>query len=269
MMHPPALARPRLAAVLVVALFAFVTAARPSAAQEGTPSPPPPDSTGSEEPRSLEPAAPAPGAAVPSVVPGLRGAPAFVWGDSTGLVLPPLADVRSRSEMQADVDASRALRAAAESRMLKARERSVRWKAQVGIQKSKIQALNKQIDIAKKEKRDADRKDYESQKRREERVRDYFDAMQKALEAEGDAHKAALDYAQARIAEVELEQRLGERWGSGGYESRISGDARDLERRVLLAVKDRSDRMSTFAGREKALSDRRLDALKAWATLEK
>jgi hypothetical protein len=269
MMRPLPGTRARLAALLLVALFTLAAGARPSAAQEGTPSPPPPDSSESEEPRSLQPAEPAPSAGTPSVLPGLRGTPAFVWGDSTGLVLPPLADVRSRSEIQADVDASRGLRSAAEGRMLKARERSVRWKSQVEIQKSKIQALGKQIDVAKKEKRDADRKEYEMQKRREERVRDYFDAMQKALEAEADAHKAALDYAQARIAEAELEQRLGERWGTGGYESRISGDARDLERRVLLAVKDRSDRMSAFAGREKTLSDRRLDALKSWAVLQK
>ena len=261
--------RQRLAGLVLVTLFASASDARPSAAQEGTPSPPPPDSTVSEEPRSLQPAEPTPGGRAPAVLPGLRGTPAFVWGDSTGLVLPPLADVRGKSEIQGDLDASRTLRSTAENRMLKARERSVRWKAQVEIQKAKIQALGKQIDVAKREKRDADRKDYELQKRREERVRDYFDAMRQVQEAEADTHKAMIDYAQARIAEAELEQRLGERWGTGGYESRISSDARDLERRVLLAVKDRSDRMSTFAGREKTLSDRRLDALRSWAELQK
>ncbi|MEO6462735.1 MAG: hypothetical protein ABIP29_06630 [Candidatus Eisenbacteria bacterium] len=259
-----------LARFALVALFAVVTAPRPGAAQEGNPSPPPPaDSTFEDGPRSLEPAPPATNPAAPGVTPYLRGTPAFTWGDSTGLVLPPLADVRSRSETALDRDASRTLRSTVESRMLKARERSVRWKSQVEIQKSKIQALNKQIDVARKEKREADRKDFEAEKRREEKVRGYFDAMRQALEAEADFHKATLDYAQARLAEVEIEGRLAERWGSGGYESRISGDARDLERRVLLAVKDRADRMSTHAAREKTLSDRRLDALKAWNELQK
>ena len=261
--------RQRLAALALVVLFAVVPGTRPAAGQEGTPSPPPPDTTLGEEPQSLEPADPAPTPGAPAVVPGLRGRPAFTWGDSTGIVLPPLAEVRSRGELQADLDASRALRSAAENRMLKARERSVRWKAQVEIQKSRIQALSKQIDVARKEKREADRKDYEQQKRCEERVRDYFDAMRQALEAEADLHKATIDYAQSRIAEAELEQRLGERWGTGGYESRISGDARDLERRVLLAVKDRADRMSTFAAREKTLGDRRLAALREWNELQK
>lgn len=252
------------------ALVAVAAAPRPTAAQEGSPSPPPPaDSTFEEGPRSLEPAAPAPAPAAPGVSPYLRGAPAFTWGDSTGLVLPPLADVRSRPEIALDREASRTLRSSAEGRMLKARERSVRWKSQVEIQKTRIQALNKQIDVAKKEKREADRKDFETEKRREERLRDYFDAMRQALEAEADFLKATVDYAQARLAETEAENRLAERWGSGGYESRISSDARDLERRVLMAVKERADRMSTHASRERTLSDRRLDALKSWNTLQK
>ena len=202
-------------------------------------------------------------------MPGVRGAPAFTWGDSTGLVLPPLADVRSEREIEADLDASRALRARAEQRMLKARERSVRWRAQVEIQKTRIAALNKQIDVAKKEKREADRKDFENEKKREEKVRDYYDTMRSTYEAEAEFQKAVFEYTQARLAEAEIEQRLGERWGSGGYESRISSDARDLERRLLLAVKDRAERMSTFASREKTLSDRRLAVLKLWGDLQK
>ncbi len=259
----------RLAALVLFALFALAAAPRMAGAQEGSPSPPPPaDSIAIDEPRSLEPPAPAP-AAVPGASSFLRGAPAFGWGDSTGLVLPPLADVRARAELGLDLEASRNLRASAENRMLKARERSVRWKAQVEIQRAKIQALDKQIAAARKEKRDAERKDFEAQKRREAKVRDYFDAMRQTLEAEAEFHKATFDYARARLGEAEVEQRLGERWGSGGYESRISSDARDLERRVLLAVKDRADRMSTHAAREKTLADRRLDALKLWAELQK
>ena len=49
----------------------------------------------------------------------------------------------------------------------------------------------------------------------------------------------------------------------------ISSDARDLERRLVLAVKDRADRISTFASREKTLSDRRLAVLKLWGDLQK
>ena len=248
------------------ALVATLSLASSARAQE--PSPPPPDSAAVDEPRSLEPAAPAP-APAPGATTFLRGTPAYGWGDSTGLVLPPLADVRGRAEIALDVDASRALRSSAESRMLKARERSVRWKAQVGIQKAKLQALDKQIAAAKKEKRDADRRDYEATRKRESRIRDYFDAMRQAMEAEAEFHKATIDYAQARLAEAELEQRLFERWGSGGYESRIAGDARDLERRVALAVKERSDRMAGHAQREKTLADRRLEALRIWADLQR
>jgi hypothetical protein len=255
---------------LLAALVAFLLlSAAPASAQEGTPSPPPADEE-TEEPRSLEPGEPAPPApSTPGVVPGLRGAPAYTWGDSTGMVLPPLADVRGRAEIEADQEGARALRAEAERRMLKARERSVRWKAQVEIQKTRITALNRQIDAARKEKREADRRDHENQKKREERVRDYYDAMRQAYEAEAEFQKAAFDYTQARLAVAEQELRLGERWGTGGYDSRLSSDARDLERRVLLAAKDRADRMSTFASREKTWTDRRIAVLKLWGDLQK
>jgi hypothetical protein len=266
MKHPdlPALhgACPALAsAVFVLSLLV----AGPAFAQDAPPSPPPPEEE-TEEPRSLEPAAVAP---EPGFPPGVRGTPAFTWGDSTGLVLPPLADVRGERDIDADIEASRALRADAERRMLKARERSVRWRAQVEIQKARIGALNQQIDVAKKEKREADRKDFENEKKREEKVRDFYDTMRSTYEAEAEFQKAAFEYAQSRLAVAEVEQRLGERWGSGGYESRISSDARDLERRLLLAAKDRADRISTFASREKTLSDRRLAVLKLWGDLQK
>ena len=268
MKRPEHGARPwRAIAVTFALVFALGTGTRPAAGQEGTPSPPPPDSTESEEPRSLEPE-PAP-AEPGGTRPPLGGTPAFTWGDSTGLVLPPLAEVRVRQDLALDLEASRNLRSAVEGRMLKARERSLRWKAQVGIQKSRIQALDRQIDAAKKEKRETDRKGFEGEKRREEKIRDFYAAMEDALEAEAEFHKATIDYARARIAAAELEQRLGERWGSGGYDNRVAAESRDLERRVLVAVKERGDRMATHAAREKTLADRRLDALKAWGEVRR
>jgi hypothetical protein len=249
---------------------ALVLAPRGAGAQEGDPSPPPPDSSATEEPRSLEPppAAPAP-AAQPGANPFVSGPPAFTWGDSTGLVLPPLADVRPRSELELDVQVSRTLRSSAETRMLKARERTLSWKSQVETQKAKIKALDTQIAAAKKEKRDTDRKEYEAQKKREQKVREYQEAMGAALTAEADAHKAAYDYAQARITEVEVEMKLGSLWGSGGYEKRVSNESRELERQVLLAVKERGERMATYAQREQAAAERRLGALKLWNELQK
>jgi hypothetical protein len=263
--HPVRAARgAALCAVFALSLVA-ACAGRLAAQEGGTPVAPPPDSTIAPEPVpvSLQPAAPTP------VAPGLRGAPAFTWGDSTGLVLPPLADVRNGNELAGDVAASRTLRASAENRMLKARERSVRWKSQVEIQKARLETLKKQIDAAKKEKREADKKDYEAQKRREERVRDYYDAMRQVMESEADWHKVTFDYAQARMSAAEIEQQLSEKWSSGGYDARVASDARGVEQRVLNAVKDRADKMSNYASKEKALADKRLAALKAWGELQK
>lgn len=274
MTHRPVRAARGAALFALPAVFAFVLSAAfagRASAQDAAPVPPPPDSSVAPEPRSLQPAPAAQGGAAGTgvSVTGLRSMPAFTWGDSTGLVLPPLADVRAAGDLAADRTASRALRSSAENRMLKARERSVRWRAQVEIQKAREQTLGKQIDAAKKEKREAEKKDFETQKRREGKVRDYYDAMRQALEAEADFHKSAFDYAQARLNAIDVEEKLGERWGSGGYDARVSSDARSLEERVEKSVKERADRMSTYASREKALADKRLAALRAWGELQK
>lgn len=263
-------ARGAFAALALALLFALDPAGLSSArAQEGEPSPPPPDSAASEE-RSLEPApAPAPAApASPGANPFVKGAPAFTGGDSTGLVLPPLAEVRAKSELELDAQVSRTLRGSAETRMLKARERTLQWKSQIETQKARLKSLDADLDQAKKEKREADKKELEAEKKYENKVRDYFTAMASAMEAEAEAHKAAYDYAQARITEVDLEQRLGGVWSTGGYDSRVSVESRDLERQVLLAVKDRATKMANYASREKTAADKRLEALKIWAEVQ-
>lgn len=262
------------AALFSLLLLSAAVVLPPAAFAQDGGAPPPADSSDDDapaagEPRSLQPPPPDAPTPAPIRAPGVRSAPVFTWGDSTGLVLPPLADVRAGDELAADIEASRMLLAGAENRMLKARERSVRWKSQVEIQKSREETLKRQIDSAKKEKREGDKKDLEAQKEREQRVRDYYESMRETMETAADFHKATLDYARARISAAELEQRLGERWGSGGYVARVSGEVRDLERRVLAAAKDRADQMSNFASKEKSLVDKRLQALKLWGELQK
>jgi hypothetical protein len=253
--------RAAIAAGSLAVLMILAACARPAAAQEGTPSPPPADSTITEEPRSADPE-PAP-AAPAAPTPG-RSASTAAWRDSLGLVLPLLADVRNNSDLAQDDKVSRALQASAQDRMLKARERSLRWKSQAETQKATIADIGKEIDAAKKEKREADKKGLEAEKKREEQVRDYFLAMERAQQAEGDYHQATVDYALARIAAVELEKQLAERWNATGYGGRLEPGTRDLEKRLLLAVKARDEKMASFASREKTLVDRRLEALNKW-----
>lgn len=261
-----------LRAAALAAVIALVAVVLPARAQEGgTPAPPPPDSTAldapaPQSPESGAPAAPANAAPATAVAPGVGGEAAF-WGDSTGTVLPPLAEVRSAAELDVDYEASKALRAGAESRMLKARERSLRWKAQVETQKSKVSAISKQLDAARKEKREGDKKDLELSKQREEKKRDYCDSMRLAQEYEADFRKAQFEYAGARMSGVEQERRLSRMWAGGGYEVRVSAESRTLEQSVLTQARERANLLSNVASRERALADKRLDALKVWGEL--
>jgi hypothetical protein len=258
--------------VAVIVLLGLAPLAR--AQEGGAPVPPPADPPPVEtpeptEPQKLEPPAPAaPEPAKKTVAPGRSGAPAFTWGDSTGMILPPLADVRTPAELDSDYALWKQQRATSESRMLKARERSVRWKSQVELQKSQVEFLGKQIDAAKKEKREADRKDAEASKKREEKKRDYYDMMRQVMEAAGDFHKAQFDFAQFRMTAIEQEKKLHKVWADGGYQSRISSESRNLEQSLLTMVKKDADLLSGLANREKALAEKSIQALKLWGQIQ-
>ncbi len=260
----------------VVILLGFASSAR--AQDSSTPPPPPAEPPALEnptappaEPQSLQPAAPAttPAARANPATPRSRGGAAFSWGDSTGMVLPPLADVRTPEELDVDYASWQQLRSRAESRMLKSRERSVRWKSQVEIQKSQIDLLGKQSAAAKKEKRDADKKDADLKKKREEKKRDYFDSMRQVMEAAADHQKTQVDLAQVRMVAIDQERKLHRLWSANGYEGRLSAESRAAEQQMLTLVKQDADLLTTLASREKALADKNLNALKLWGELQK
>jgi len=265
MTHPIRDARGLAATLAALALLAVA----PSAlrAQEGGTPPP------AEPPKEEEPAAPAtPQSLDPAAKPvapgmaGSRGPSAFTWGDSTGIVLPPLADVRTPAELDAQYEVWKNTRAGAESQMLKARERSLRWKSQVEMQKTSIELLGKQADLAKKEKREADKKDLEASKKVEEKKRAYFESMRQTMDAMAEFNKAQFDLAQARMLLIEQERKLHEAW-SKGYEGRVSSEGRSAETRVLTMLKDQASNVSNLASKERALADRALETLKLWSQL--
>lgn len=267
----------RLRSTLSFAAMIALLVVAPARAQEGdAPTPPPADPPAEEapatpEPQSLQPA-PAPAPPPPTgaaIAPGLKGGPAFTWGDSTGVVLPPLAEIASPAELDAQYESWRTLRGKAEMTMLKSRERSLRWKSQAELQKSHIELLGKQVDAAKKEKREADRKDYEAAKKREEKKREYFDSMRQVMEATAEFNKAQFELCQSRMTQIEQEKKLHELWSKGGYESRISPDARAQEQTVITMSKDHANKLSSLADKERALADKALNALKLWAGLQK
>jgi len=267
----------RLCSTLSFAAMIALLVAVPARAQDGgAPTPPPADPPAEEtpattEPQSLQPA-PAPAPTPPggaTVAPGLKGTPAFTWGDSTGVVLPPLAEIASPAELDAQYEAWRVLRGSSETRMLKARELSLRWKSQVELQKSQVELLSKQVDAAKKEKREAERKEYEAAKKREEKKRQYFDSMRQVMEATAEYQKAQFELCQARMTQIEQEKKLQAMWAKGGYEARVSSDARAQEQSVLTLSKDHANRLSSLADKERTLADKGLEALRLWGELQK
>ncbi|MGH7725959.1 MAG: hypothetical protein ACREOU_11085 [Candidatus Eiseniibacteriota bacterium] len=245
---------------VAVALPLVLTAHTPARGQEGgAPAPPPPDTTQAPEVKSETPPPAAPA----------ETAPAALSADSLAVMLPELADVRVRADIANDLKDSRARRQGAENRLLAAREKEIRWKSQTDIKKSEIETLKKQIDVAKKEKRQGEQKDLEAARKKLELTRDFSEDVRQVYESEAVCQQSAFDYYQARIAAASAESLLAERWSSKDPATRLSAESRELETRVINAVKERADKMSAFATKEKTLSDKKKAALEGWAALNK
>jgi hypothetical protein len=249
----------RAAAFAVAATLCLALAATRATAQEGgAPVPPPPDS-------SAAPTAPVtPPAVTPA--PTTAPAPAVTASDTTGLTLPILADVRPRATVAADLSALEATRSSAASRMVQAREAEIRWRARVELEKSAIEALKKRQDLLKKEKRDAEAKDLDRQKRAEEAKRTYYERVRDMYGAEGDYWKSAVEYSDARRVALQSEMHLAERWAGGGAIDRTPETVAS-EIRAIDATRDEATKSSMMNDRARAWGDRRKSAYDAWKRL--
>ncbi len=150
--------RPRhrsLARLAFVAALATVPGvARPAHAQDGGTPAPPPDTL--LTPVSPPPAAtPAP-TALPAESPA--AAPAAPATTDTSFTFPLLFDLRTRDEIQRDLDLVARMKAVAQGRLTTSRALQLRRKYDADIKGTEIDAAKKRVDLAKKEKRTVDAK---------------------------------------------------------------------------------------------------------------
>ncbi len=253
--------RRAVAACSVLALWAAL-ATGATAQEGGAPVPPPPDSTVVPEPPKSEPA--------PPPVPAATAvAAAASERDTTGLVLPALAEVRSQEAIAADKQTVEAGRAAASERMMRARESEIRWRSRAELQKGSIDALKKQGDALKKEKKDAEAKSIESQRKGEEAKKAYYERVRDMYGAEGDFRKAVVEYFDARRVSLEAEGELATRMAATADIQGASKTAESMtaEIKAIDLSKAQAAKMSAMADKERTWADRRKDAYEAWKKL--
>jgi hypothetical protein len=242
-------------------VLAAVLFAAPALAQEGTPPPPaapPPDST-------VMPEAPV---TTPTLTPTVAPPPAVIASDTT-LTLPLVVELRPRSEINDDLTRSAELKATALRRVTAERAYETRRRSHVEIKKTEITSLKIRIDLAKKEKRTADQKDFEAQRRKLEAQQRYLERLRDLHGAVAEMQQALADYAQARIDEGRVELKLHDLGDLANPGVRAAVESRSAQARVLAAIRTRADRGAALASDERTAADRSKAVLDAYTGMIK
>ena len=159
-----------------------------------------------------------------------------------------------------------------------AREGGRRAQTHFDVQRLEIESLNKRIDLAKKEKREDDRKTMELEKAELERRLKVLERWREVHEAAVRAGEARRDAASERKKLIEAELQLlelRERWGVSTLDStRVAGRLNPAEdallrqtRRVLEARRAEADRRHQAGERERDLAEKQASLVEAQVVL--
>lgn len=232
----------RTATVLGLAWFAFT---RPAAAQTTTTTPD------------------APARAV---------VPAFSMTDSL-LVLVPLRPI---DEIRRDLETQQARKNAAEADVANAKMLQVRAETEIKLKDSQLQTIKASLDLAKKEKNDLQKTEWESKKRLAELEKGLLERREALRSKEIELAEAARSFADASAKVYDLELALaGKREQRGDFAARaltpeviaamarVDREAADLELRTLDAEINAANEKKNVAGKEVDFAKRRKQVLEA------
>jgi hypothetical protein len=175
-------------------------------------------------------------------------------------------EARSQGDVARDVDAAKGDKAAAETELATARQIEISAKGRVEIAKGVRDVTKAQLDLAKKEKRDADVLRLESLKKRQELELKFLGQLAGVRSASVDRAAARKDLAETRQKAYEFELLLLER--RAALRSLPHGDPaaparekemREAEHKTLEARSDVAARSKDLADKEKDLADRHVD----------
>ncbi len=243
----------RFAIATLIALTASLFAASAFAQGTETPPPPVPDSTVALPPTQTPP----PPAATPL-------SPSAVLGPNSPVpARPHESRPRAEATIRAEYDQMNAAAAAADADLLDAKKRLVEAKSTVEIKKKEIETLNARVKAAKQTKDDATRSAFESERKRQESMRDYFEHAQNVAEAAIDEAQARGEWARAAMRADQAELALVGRSGVATYDSDPS--VFKLEQQWFEAAKQRGAAQEKLANKLQALMDKKLRVYRAWA----
>lgn len=189
-----------------------------------------------------------------------------------------LVTVRPAAEIEVDLQVARDAEKHAADERERALASSNMAKDKIAVMKSDKKAIDQQIAMAKKDNRAEEKITLETQKKSQERQIKVLERDAELKKKQAEVAQKSVEEAQARQRMVQLELELAgkrsefERLVAESSKSgilmtesfvRLHRDARELERRVLEAKKDRSDKVISAAEAEKSYVEKQLDLLKA------
>jgi hypothetical protein len=191
-----------------------------------------------------------------------------------------LVVIRPIAEIEADLNAAREAEQHAREDQERIRTVSSLAKDKIEVMKRDKDAIGQRIDLAKKGNMTAEKITLETQKKSQE-------LQIKVLERDAELKKTHVDVAKKEVQEAQARQKMyqlelelaarrselerlvadSQRGGVLVAESLVRShrDARELERRVLEARKDRSDKAIAAAQAQKSYVEKQLKLLKAQA----
>ena len=191
-----------------------------------------------------------------------------------------LVIVRPAAEIEADLQTAREAEKNAAEEHERVRASSSTSKDKIAVMKSDKDATAKQIDLAKKNKLEAEKITLESKRKSQELQIKVLERDAALKQTHAEVAKKEVEEAQVRQRMYQLELELA--WRRGELDRllaessksgilmtesfvRLHRDVRELERRVLETKKDRSDKAISAAKAEKSYVEKQLDLVKAQA----
>lgn len=207
---------------------------------------------------------PPPAEPAPAATPAAAVTPASLLGPgSPQPARPHVLVTRADNAIRAERDQMSALAGAADTELLTARKKLVEARSTVEIKKKEIDMLDARVKAAKQAKDDATRAAFESERKRQEAMRDYFERAQDVAEAAVEESQARGQFARAAARAAELEAQIAGRAGLAAFDNDPA--LYKQEQQYLEALRQRGAAEEKFANKVQDLAGRKLRLYRAWA----
>ena len=187
-----------------------------------------------------------------------------------------IVDIRPEADIQSDLDFARALKPRAQADEQRAGSDVIQSKAALEIKKKELEALNTRLDVVKKGGNTSELATVDRQRQEDELGIKLMERFVEVRESQVELARARRELADMSMLALESELEMSKKrtgWDSLVQPGVTAGSAQDIvslqvnirsdERRVLKAMKDRSEKAEDVAKKDSQLIQRQIGVLEA------